>query len=190
VLASTRLAAAIDAASRDEPEPLAIDDLLLRLTEALLEADPSDGGAGRIVLDGRAVDRARRLLDAETARVVRSSELEAVTGLTRYELARQFRAATGTSPYRYSLMRRLDHARGRLGEGVPLAEVALACGFADQAHLSRMFKAAVGLPPARYRALRAGGSSPLSPGRTAGPGTGSPARTRLAATAGPATAGP
>ena len=57
--------------------------------------------------------RARQFLDAETTRVMRSSELEEVTGLTRYELARQFRSAFGTSPYRYSLMRRLDFARAR-----------------------------------------------------------------------------
>ena len=95
------------------------------------------------------------LLDAAIARVVSSSELEAATGLTRHELARQFRAALGTSPYRYSLMRRLDRAAALLRRGEPLADVALDTGFADQAHLTRMFKAAHGLPPARHRALEA-----------------------------------
>ena len=37
----------------------------------------------------------------------------------------------------------------------PLADVALATGFADQAHLTRKFKAAFGITPARYRALGA-----------------------------------
>jgi AraC-like DNA-binding protein len=87
--------------------------------------------------------------------VIRSSELEEVTGLTRYELARQFRSAIGTSPYRYSLMRRLDCARAQLRWNRSLADVALAAGFADQAHLSRMFKHAFGVTPARYRALEA-----------------------------------
>ena len=85
--------------------------------------------------------------------MVRSVELEAVTGLTRYDLARQFRTAFGTSPYRYSLMRRLDRAREQLRRGGSPADVALAVGFADQPHLSRMFKAAFGLTPARYQAL-------------------------------------
>jgi len=66
----------------------------------------------------------------------------AITGLTRYDLARQFRAVFGTSPYRYSLMRRLEDARRRLRHEGSLGDVALAAGFADQAHLSRMFKAA------------------------------------------------
>ena len=53
----------------------------------------------------------------------------------------------------YSLMRRLDYARVELHGNRSLADVALAAGFADQAHLSRMFKSAVGITPARYRAL-------------------------------------
>ena len=81
------------------------------------------------------------------------SLLEAITGLSRYTLARQFRSALGTSPYRYLVMRRLDDARERIVGGCSLAEVACETGFADQAHFTRAFKAAFGLTPARYRAL-------------------------------------
>ena len=151
------LAAAIEAAFREDPEPLAVDGLVLRLAEALLDADPSSGGsAAPTRLDIRALARVRHLLDVETARVIRSGELEAISGLTRYDLARQFRVAFDTSPYRYSLMRRLDSARAQLGRNRSLADVALAAGFADQAHLTRKFKAAFGMSPARYRALEAG----------------------------------
>jgi AraC-like DNA-binding protein len=82
--------------------------------------------------------------------MVRSSEVEAVTGLDRYQFARQFHALYGTSPYRYSVMRRLDVARGWLRDARPLAETALEAGFADQAHFTRMFKAAFGMTPGRY----------------------------------------
>jgi AraC-like DNA-binding protein len=154
VTANERLASTIEAAFRLDPEPLAIDGLILCLAEALLAADPSCSRAtAPIRLDGRAVARARQFLDAETTRVIRSSELEEITGLTRYDLARQFRSAFGTSPYRYSLLRRLDGARAHLRRIRSLADVALAAGFADQAHLSRMFKSAFGVTPARYRAL-------------------------------------
>lgn len=157
VTANEALASTVAAAFQLDPEPLAIDSLLLRLTEALLDADRSIPRDTRpIRLDVSALARVRQVLDAETTRVIRSSELEEVTGLTRYDLARQFRSAFGTSPYRYSLMRRLDRARASLRGNRSLADVALAAGFADQAHLTRMFKAAFGVSPARYRRLEAG----------------------------------
>lgn len=89
---------------------------------------------------------------------MQSGEVEAVTGLDRYQFARQFRAVYGTSPYRYSVMRRLDMARRQLRQAPPLAETALAAGFADQAHFTRAFKAAFGMTPGRYTRLSAAGS--------------------------------
>ena len=141
------LAAAVSSAFRDDGDA---DAAVVRLTERLLDAS---GAGGAVRLDDVAVARARELLDAETARVVGSAELEAVSGLTRYELARQFRAALGTSPYRYSVMRRIDRARRELDTGSTLADVAATTGFADQAHFTRVFKARLGVTPARYRAL-------------------------------------
>lgn len=155
-MANETVASTIAAAFRLDAEPLAIDGLILCLAEALLDADPSCGGDARpIRLDGSALARARQFLDAGTTRVIRSFEMEEVSGLGRYDLARQFRSAFGTSPYRYSLMRRLDRARAQLRRNRSLTEVALAAGFADQAHLSRRFKSAFGFSPARYRALEA-----------------------------------
>jgi AraC-like DNA-binding protein len=154
VTANAALAATIEGAFRLSPEPLAVDGLVLGLAGALLDADRSSRGATPLLrVDARALDRARQFLDAETARVIRSFELEAVTGLGRYELARQFRTAFGTSPYRYSLMRRLERARTLLHSSRSLADTALAAGFADQSHLTRMFKSTFGVTPARYCAL-------------------------------------
>jgi AraC-like DNA-binding protein/quercetin dioxygenase-like cupin family protein len=151
VVANRRLVRAVRAAFDPAPEPLALDATVLELAEALLgEADPAAARAPR--LDAIAIARARELLDAERTRVVHSTELEAATGLTRFELARQFRTMLGTTPYRYSLMRRLEYARDRLAAR-PTVDAALDAGFADQAHFTRTFKAAFGVTPARYRAL-------------------------------------
>ncbi len=150
------LADAIRAAFPHHLEPLAIDDLVLRVTRGLLGADPSSRRPATLRRhDSAAVERARQFLDAETTRVVHSWELEAVTGLTRYELARQFRAGVGTSPYRYSLMRRLARARAQIARRRPLVEVAAETGFADQAHFTRRFTAAFGITPGQYGALAA-----------------------------------
>ncbi|HEY7141931.1 MAG TPA: AraC family transcriptional regulator [Methylomirabilota bacterium] len=164
------LARAVTAAVRVSREPLALDALVLRLAEGLIEGDPDSLGArAPRCLDHAALERARAFLACRHT-VVRSAELEAVTGLGRYELCRQFRAAFGTSPYRYSVMRRLDFARSRLGSGMPLVEVALAAGFADQAHFTRMFRSAFGVTPGRYARLRAAeqhGRGALDPARSA-----------------------
>ena len=154
VSSNPTLAWAVTAAFRLAPEPLMLDALVLRLAEGLLEGDP-DSRAARSPcrLDHAALGRARAFLDARRA-IVRSVELEAVTGLSRYELARQFRALHGTSPYRYSVMRRRDLARGQLRAGARLADLALAAGFADQAHFTRVFRSTYGVTPGRYAGLR------------------------------------
>jgi AraC-like DNA-binding protein len=153
VTVSPRLARAVLDAFGSGLEALARDALILRLAEGLLAADPYVPAAQSPPrLDLTALDRAREFLDVRRS-VVRSAELEGVTGLTRYELARQFRAAYGTSPYRYSLLRRLDSARRRLLTGARTVDVALAAGFADQAHFTRMFAATYGVTPGRYAQL-------------------------------------
>ena len=76
-----------------------------------------------------------------------SATLERLTGLSRFELARQFRKCLGTSPHRYATMRRLERARQLIGAGASLAEAATACGFADQSHMTRQFKQAYGVAP-------------------------------------------
>ncbi|GHP01088.1 AraC family transcriptional regulator [Reticulibacter mediterranei] len=155
VVRNQKLSAAIISAFEDIHEPLMIDSLVVQLAEGLMEADP---GCKHVPLprhlDMAALKRACEYLDAQKTRVVHSSELEVVTGLSRYDLARQFRLVCGTSPYRYLLMRRLDLARRRLSAGQSLVEVAIETGFADQAHFSRMFKATFGMTPARYCALK------------------------------------
>lgn len=150
------LSRALDVAFCAPLESLAVDSLLMDLAQGLMAGERGGvGPANSRRVDVRAVERARQFLDAEKTRVVHSRELEAVTGLTRYDLARQFRTIFGTSPYRYLVMRRLELVRTLMHENRSLVEVALEAGFADQAHLTRTFRSAFGLTPARYRALRA-----------------------------------
>src|SRR6266571_1948398 len=157
VSANTRLSRAVEEAFRAPLESLSVASLIIELAEGLIAAEQGGGrpAISRRRVDISAIERARQFLDAERTRVVHSSELEPITGLTRYDLARQFRIMLGTSPHRYLLMRRLAFARDRIHQQCPLVDVACDAGFADQAHFTRAFKSAFGLTPARYRALRA-----------------------------------
>ena len=171
VLDDGRLRAALAALLRDLDcplEPLEADHLTAAVADALVGLDRSAARHRREPLASRAVERARAYLDAHHGRVVRSDELETVTGLSRFEVARQFRRALGTSPYRYLLMRRLGAARAFLRAGATLADAAAASGFADQSHLTRQFRAAYGLPPGRWRAMQRGGGRPAPPGHAPG----------------------
>jgi AraC-like DNA-binding protein len=154
VITDDALARAVDNAFAVGLDGVALDDLVLELAEGLMAAarEGFEFGLARAI-DLRAVERARQFLHAESSRVVVSAELEAITGLTRYDLCRQFKMAFKTSPHRYLLMRRLEHARPLLRGSGPLAEIAVEAGFADQSHFTRAFKAAFGLTPGRYRLL-------------------------------------
>jgi len=132
-------------------EDLRRDQALAALTGALAALDRSGSRITVGAACGQAVGRAREFLDANFGRVVRSEQLEAVTSLSRYALARHFRACLGTSPYRYLVMRRLDHARHLMMAGASLAETAAASGFADQSHMTRQFKRAYGMSPGRWQ---------------------------------------
>ena len=97
-----------------------------------------------------AVRRAQEHLDDSCSSRVSLRELAAVAGLSPFHLHRLFRIQIGMPPHEYHLRRRLVRARGLLGSGQPVAEVAAATGFADQSHLTRHFKRLVGVPPAEY----------------------------------------
>ncbi len=133
----------------DMLEDLLVDDLVGALARGLARHARQEVRAlGPLAV--RAGYEARDYLAANANRAVRSTELEAVTGLDRFALNRHFRALFATSPHRYLLMRRLQRARALIGAGEPLAEVAAATGFADQSHLTRHFKKAYGLPPGQW----------------------------------------
>lgn len=79
-------------------------------------------------------------------------EVAALMGMGRTGALRRFRRETGATPHAYAMQLRLRRARQALMAGDSAAEVALAYGFADQAHLTRAFARQFGLPPGRWRA--------------------------------------
>jgi AraC-like DNA-binding protein len=154
VLDHTGLAKDLACAFDGELEPLMADCLIASVAShlAAIAFGPRVETIRRR-MDVAALDRAAEFLRASADRVVHSSELEAVTGLTRFELAAQFKYRFGTSPYRYLLMRRLDLVRAALLAGGDLAQVAVDTGFADQSHMGRVFRTALGMTPREFARL-------------------------------------
>ncbi len=136
-----------------EPGDLQMDDVLMRVATGLARQAGMRQARTSATAEA-AVRRARDYLEAHALETVRSETLEAVTGLDRYELARQFRRLTGTSPHRFQVMRRLDRAKRLIALGTRLADAALDAGFADQAHFTRHFRAAFGMTPGRWLAMQ------------------------------------
>lgn len=126
------------------------------LVAGMLERHSSAPSRRRAPLALEPLSRVRDLIADNPAVRHTVEEFEDVSGLDRWTIARQFRAAFGTSPTRFRTMRQLDRSRRMLAGGVPLCDAALGAGFADQSHMTRMFKRAYGLTPARWVAALAG----------------------------------
>ncbi|WGF89830.1 AraC family transcriptional regulator [Marinivivus vitaminiproducens] len=111
-----------------------------------LKARPVAEGRG----DGLTA-RARACLDADLDRDLDLAAVAEAAGCSRFHLIRMFARATGQTPFGYRVDRRIAAARAALARGERPCEVAPACGFADQSHLTRAFKRRVGVTPAAYR---------------------------------------
>jgi len=79
------------------------------------------------------------------------SELAHACGLSVSRFARAFRISTGVTPYGWLIARRVERVRTMLEASLPLAHIALACGFADQSHMTRHFKRATGMAPRTWQ---------------------------------------
>ena len=100
--------------------------------------------------------RVRESLQARLTQSPSVVQLAAELGTNRFTLMRDFKRRFATTPHAFLLTLRVERARELLARGSNIAEVALACGFSDQAHLTRCFKRVVGVTPGEYaRRVRA-----------------------------------
>lgn len=67
--------------------------------------------------------------------------------VSKYYLSHLFSSSVGTSMYRYILLKRLQHAKVLLTEGVGPGAACRECGFQDYANFYRSFRAVYGITP-------------------------------------------
>jgi len=99
-----------------------------------------------------ALIRAREYIDAHCTYAIRTDQLCAETGLSKYYFVRLFLATFGVTPHAYHLQRRVLLAKKLIAQGYALSTVAASCGFADQSHLTFHFRRCTGVTPGRFRA--------------------------------------
>ncbi|MDB5480911.1 MAG: hypothetical protein JWO83_1964 [Caulobacteraceae bacterium] len=150
---SELLEAASDAFDVDQEQSRA----LLRQARALLRsraarpdlATPATAGAALAPWQAK---RVARYIEGNLDRALPIGELAGVASLSNSHFSRAFRGTFGQAPHAFILGRRVERARREMLEGHdPLSQIALSCGFADQAHLARTFRRAMGSAPSAWR---------------------------------------
>jgi AraC family transcriptional regulator len=85
-----------------------------------------------------------------------TADLAELVKLSVCHFCRAFRASFGESPHTYVMRKRIERAQGMmLQTSSSLAQIAIECGLADQAHLNKSFRRFVGESPGAWRRARA-----------------------------------
>lgn len=133
-------------ASRLEQESL----LLQLLSEWILRYADLRPAASAIAPEREAVRQVREYLQDHFHENVTLDRLSQIANLSPYHLNRVFSAEVGIPPHQYQAQVRIARAKLMLMNGVPVAQVAINTGFADQSHFGRYFKRYMQVSPRRY----------------------------------------
>jgi len=126
------------------------DSLVAALAATLLQIEPGTNRR-RGQLPPCKLLRVKEFIEENCMRTVRLEELAALTGLSPSYFCAAFKTSTGVPPHKWQMRARIDRAKSLLRKrGMTLAEVAVAVGFSDQAHLTRVFRKIVGTTPAAW----------------------------------------
>ena len=107
---------------------------------------------GPLQLSAALLRRLEDYLDANLTRRILVADLAAVVGLPAQSFAKAYLRYTGRSPHQFVLARRVERAIDMLRHGsLSLTEVATACGFASQQHMTHVLSDRLGIAPSAVR---------------------------------------
>lgn len=111
----------------------------------------------RLPATGSPLERAMRYLEARVEGAISVPELAAIVGVSPSHLSALFHQATGGGPGAFHTSLRMSRARTLLDTTtMPIAEVAVAVGYADPLYFSRHFRRMHGVNPSTYRSQHKG----------------------------------
>jgi AraC family transcriptional regulator len=125
---------------------------VLMAAVSLAGSAPEQAKAGRW-MTARRLQQAESLIESALPERLYVEDLANRLGLSPGFFTRAFKAAAGKTPHHYIVDRRLARARKLIATSdMPLASIALACGFTSQAHMTSQFRRRLGITPAAFRA--------------------------------------
>lgn len=103
-------------------------------------------------LDFTRVKRVCDYIEAHFASEIGVGDLARIAGLSPAHFSRAFKSATGLSPHKFVIMRRLSAAREMLVQSeLTVDDIAHCVGFSNLSHFRRLFRAQFGAPPCAFR---------------------------------------
>jgi AraC family transcriptional regulator len=106
-------------------------------------------------LAGWQIHRVKSYVDGHLDAPIQIRDLAAVARRSSGYFCRAFKRSVGETPHAFIIGRRLHRARElMLTTDTSLAQIAIACGFSDQAHLCKLFRSGYGQSPAAWRRER------------------------------------
>ena len=103
-------------------------------------------------LPPRVLRRIREYIDTKIDQRISVELLAGLANLSVCYFVRAFKRSMGVTPHDYLIRQRVERTKQLLSDtDMPLSEIALAAGFADQSHFSRRFRQHVGMSPRDYR---------------------------------------
>ncbi len=83
---------------------------------------------------------------------IRLEDLANIVGISTFHFCRLFKQTMQMTPHQYVIRRRIERAKQLLKQSdLGIVDISLACGFANQSHLSRHFRRVVGISPKAFR---------------------------------------